>query len=183
MDAERQAAARAFEADPSDVGAAKKLEAALARAGETAEVAGRYRAAMVCKLDWNNLAADVFHAYDKARFCTTCRRVVHRVSTPEEFETRVRRGDCVMAVIARDPEAQGRHYTLATDLAPGFVVETDKKRSYQEAPEVQARRLPCVIEMSQEQMDQVAARARARSLSLEWGMEMMGRVVGEEKHT
>lgn len=183
MDEDLRATARAFEADPTDGDAAKRYETALLRSGDSAEVSRRYRVAMLCDKEWSSLPRDQFSDPSKVRFCRDCRRLVFRVSTPEELEARVRVGDCVMAMIGKDPGKQDLYFSLVSGLEPGFVAEADKKRAYQEAPEVQARRLPCVIEMSKEQHDAAVVAARSRRLALEWGMETMGRVVSDEKHT
>lgn len=177
MDEDLAAAARAFEAAPTDVAAARAYEDELRQAGRDSEVANRYRVAMLCDRNWNQLSEDVFHHQDDVRFCTGCRRRVFRVRTPEEFAARVGAGECVMATIKKLPDELGRYYGLVTDLPSGFVPEAGKKRDYMEAPEVQARRLPCVIEMSAEQI-----RSARSGHQLDGGFEMLGRV-GVEKHT
>jgi len=102
VDDELRTLRRAVAADPADVGAVRRLEAALRRAERARELRLRYQVKFRCPLDfWRDLEATSDPA---VRRCSRCERPVHLVTSGAELRDRVAAGECV-AVAAEGVDA------------------------------------------------------------------------------
>lgn len=83
---------RESRSDPSDIEAARRLDHALARAGDGKELRRRYRAKFLCPLRFEELTPT---ADPLRRACDRCHRSVRFVRTEAELTERVAEGACV----------------------------------------------------------------------------------------
>jgi anti-anti-sigma regulatory factor len=113
-------------ANPADVETARRLEAALGRAGQTEALRARYRFKFLCPLTFEDLEPT---GDDDRRHCSRCERDVHLVLDPDAYLEAAAAGRCVSvpssivdAALERLVVAPGQHG--AEDGAAPCLVES-----------------------------------------------------------
>lgn len=127
MDDDVQRLRREAAARPGDEEAARRLDRALERSGERAELRRRYRLKFECPLRFEALAPT---ADPLERDCRRCGRTVRHVRTPAELAERVAAGGCVSFARslldgAGDALAGDGRLHSAADAGRPCVVPTD----------------------------------------------------------
>jgi anti-anti-sigma regulatory factor len=92
MDKDLAQLRRTAHANPADVGAARSLEATLARLGQSQLLLERYRFKFICSLSFDALEQTSDPA---VRHCADCKRNVHAIVDPTELRAAANAGHCV----------------------------------------------------------------------------------------
>ncbi len=132
MDENLERLARDAAADPADEAAARRLDAALARAGREEELRERFRFKFQCERQWADLAPT---RGSGAKFCDECQRKVFAVQDVGELREHVSKGDCVavpsslleraFSELPGDRRLHSGHATDAPCVVPGGEIPSD----------------------------------------------------------
>jgi hypothetical protein len=128
MDENLEQLARAAASDPTDVAAARRYDAALARTGRVEELRERFRFKFLCPVLWSDLTG----AAPRKRFCGECGRSVNVAEDMALLVEHVRRKACVAVPLskvssliddlARDPSLHSAREADAPCIVSGAPV-------------------------------------------------------------
>jgi hypothetical protein len=129
LDENLEQLARAAASDPTDEAAARRYDAALARAGRDDEVRERFRFKFQCPLQWSQLTPT---PNPDRKFCESCQREVHAAYDLPSLQKLVSQGHCVafpakelgkaVEGLARDPGQHSAKVPGAPCLVPGGAI-------------------------------------------------------------